>query len=692
VNDPRDNTVPGAQSVDEDSTLVFNTANSNLISVADADHAALSVTLTVTKGRLTLSQTTGLTFVIGSNGESRMKFSGSITDINAALNGLIYAGNPDFTGSDSLTILSEDNDVTTPLSDSDVISITVNPVNDASVLQSFSGVPTLNQLGATIDGDEASSSLGAAIAMSANGQVMVVGVPQQDANGGDSGQVRVYQYISNNWVAMGSAIAGPSTGDFAGNSVAISSDGLRIAIGAPLADNGGLNQIGKIRVYDFTGVDWQQVGNDVVGTSQFDEAGSSIALSGDGSKLVFAARKNNTNTGFVGVYTYDGVNWVQQTVIYGENAGDEFGSSVALSRDGSTLVIGAKYNDEAFNNAGKTKVYTYNGSSWVAKGSPILGGASSDQSGHWVSVDADGSTIAIGSPLNNSAAGLIKVYEWTGSVWSLKGSQIAGNANDILGMSFALNDDGDMLITGAIGADAGGVDKGVARIYRYAAGAWTQVLTDIEGQATDDQFGRGIAISADGKTFAVGAQYNDPGAITNAGQVRVYQLSYPGSVINYVENDAATVIEPALVISDIDDINIESATVTITANYANGQDVLGFVNTANITGSFNTATGVLTLTGTDTLANYQTALRSVTYQNTSLAPSELSRTVSFKVNDGDIDSAVLTATVNVAAVNSAPVNTIPATQVIKENNTLVFNTANANVISIADDNSNSTVN
>ncbi|WP_188618992.1 hypothetical protein, partial [Cysteiniphilum litorale] len=98
-----------------------------------------------------------------------------------------------------------------------------------------------------------------------------------------------------------------------------------------------------------------------------------------------------------------------------------------------------------------------------------------------------------------------------------------------------------------------------------------------------------------------------------------------------------------------------------------------------------------TLTGTDTLANYQTALRSVTYQNTSLAPSELSRTVSFKVNDGDVDSAVLTATVNVTAVNSAPVNTIPATQVIKENNTLVFNTTNANVISIADDNSNSTV-
>ena len=76
----------------------------------------------------------------------------------------------------------------------------------------------------------------------------------------------------------------------------------------------------------------------------------------------------------------------------------------------------------------------------------------------------------------------------------------------------------------------------------------------------------------------------------------------------------------------------------ITGNYVNGQDVLGFTNQNGITGSFNAATGTLTLTGTATVANYQTALRSVTYVNTSDNPSGLARTVTIITNDGAANS------------------------------------------------------
>ncbi|WP_440994704.1 beta strand repeat-containing protein, partial [Cysteiniphilum litorale] len=128
-----------------------------------------------------------------------------------------------------------------------------------------------------------------------------------------------------------------------------------------------------------------------------------------------------------------------------------------------------------------------------------------------------------------------------------------------------------------------------------------------------------------------------------------------GAVLSYTENDSATVIDNTITINDVDDTNLESATITISNNYVNGEDVLAFVNTANITGSFNAGTGVLTLTGTDTLANYQAALRSVTYQNTSDNPSTLARTISFVVNDGDVDSSAVTSTINITAVNDAPI-------------------------------------
>ncbi|MBF0125799.1 MAG: DUF4347 domain-containing protein, partial [Magnetococcales bacterium] len=128
-----------------------------------------------------------------------------------------------------------------------------------------------------------------------------------------------------------------------------------------------------------------------------------------------------------------------------------------------------------------------------------------------------------------------------------------------------------------------------------------------------------------------------------------------GSVLNYTENNPAAVIDATITIGDVDDTNMESAVITLSANYQNGEDTLAFTNTANITGSWNAATGTLTLTGTDSKANYQTALRSVQYQNSSEAPTTTPRTVSFQVNDGTASSTAATSTINIAAINDAPV-------------------------------------
>ena len=97
-------------------------------------------------------------------------------------------------------------------------------------------------------------------------------------------------------------------------------------------------------------------------------------------------------------------------------------------------------------------------------------------------------------------------------------------------------------------------------------------------------------------------------------------ISLPGGAVAYTENDGPTQITNAITITDFDDTNIESTVIEISAAYVNGQDLLAFVDTPNITGSWDAGTGTLTLTGSDTLANYEAALRSVTYQNISDNP------------------------------------------------------------------------
>ncbi len=141
---------------------------------------------------------------------------------------------------------------------------------------------------------------------------------------------------------------------------------------------------------------------------------------------------------------------------------------------------------------------------------------------------------------------------------------------------------------------------------------------------------------------------NDPPAIT------------AGGTLTFTEGNPATAIDTTITVSDADDTNLESATVQITANYVNGQDILAMPVTAGITSSFNALTGTLTLTGSATVAAYQAALRTVTYFNTSNNPSTLPRTVSWIVNDGTSPSNTATSTITVTSVNSAPVGGIDA--------------------------------
>ena len=108
TNSSPTNSVPSAQSTNEDSVLIFNTANSNLISIDDEAGTDLTVTLSVSNGSLTLSGTTGITLESGAYGSSTMTISGTVEDINTALDGLQYLPDSEYSGGDTLSITTID--------------------------------------------------------------------------------------------------------------------------------------------------------------------------------------------------------------------------------------------------------------------------------------------------------------------------------------------------------------------------------------------------------------------------------------------------------------------------------------------------------------------------------------------------------------------------------------------------------
>ncbi len=152
----------------------------------------------------------------------------------------------------------------------------------------------------------------------------------------------------------------------------------------------------------------------------------------------------------------------------------------------------------------------------------------------------------------------------------------------------------------------------------------------------------------------------------------------------YTEGDGNVDITDAVTVTDPDDTHIENAVIQIVGNYQSGEDTLAFTNTADITGSWNSTTGSLTLTGSDTLANYQDALRNVSYSNTSGDPITLTRTIAFKVNDGDNDSNTVSRDLDVISVNVAPVNAVPGDQTTSQDTTIVFSSATGNPIAVSD--------
>ncbi len=216
---------------------------------------------------------------------------------------------------------------------------------------------------------------------------------------------------------------------------------------------------------------WDQLGDDIAGTENF---GVNISFNDDGTIMAVGAPGGSSSPGYAAVYNYIDGNWLQMgDTVAGSADGDRFGRFTSLSADGTIMAIGAPQSG-----AGYVKVFEYNGSSWGQKGSKLTGDATGDEFGTCVSLSADGSRLAVGAFKFDSGVntddGQVKIYDYS-SDWTETASIKEGVEGEYAGYSLSLSSDGKIVAIGAYNSDAGGTGRGITRIYREETGDWENI-------------------------------------------------------------------------------------------------------------------------------------------------------------------------------------------------------------------------
>lgn len=272
------------------------------------------------------------------------------------------------------------------------------------------------QVGNDIDGEAANDQSGINVSLSNDGSRVAIGSHLNDENGAEAGLARVYELSGVSWIQMGSDIDGEAVNDRLGYSLSLSSDGSRFAVGAYLNNGGGSNS-GHTQIFEWSGSSWDLMGSDIHGEAANDWAGYSVSLSSDGTIVAIGAPANDGNgssSGHVRIYQWNGSSWIQLGAdIDGEAGSDQSGYSVSLASDGATVAIGAPSNDGTPSNGGHVRIYEWNGSAWLQLGADIDGETSGDESGFALSLAPDAESVAIGAHFNDgngSNSGHVRVY------------------------------------------------------------------------------------------------------------------------------------------------------------------------------------------------------------------------------------------------------------------------------------------
>ena len=530
------------------------------------------------------------------------------------------------------------------------------------------------------------------------------------------------------WTRLGDDIDGEASGDQSGYSISMSADGTIVAIGAPGNDATNAStgaDIGHVRVYkydptkttaqmnqslpNFGPKGWNRLGVDIDSTAVVDYGGWSVSLSKNGNVLAIGSPSQSgySRPGYTRVYDWNGTVWTQRGGdIIGETNGDESGISTALSADGSIVAVGGWKNDGSGNllsDSGHVRVYKYTPNKtvavttqtdpsfgpigWIRLGADIDGEGNIEYSGCEVSLSADGTIISIGahgndgtssSVNNNHDKGSVRVYQYApnkttaqmdqtlanfGPIgWNRLGNDIDGDyIADYAGFSQSLSADGTIIAIGANANDGGTAgsttinvqdNRGHIRIYKYNPNktvaqtndalpgfgpvGWDRIGADIDGEASGDQSGYSVKISSDGTMVIISGHMNDGttgNTSDNRGHVRVYSIPTTNALTYSSSNSSiADIYGNLLLIKGVN--GTSTITASQTANTIIGRlDVSGTTYTLQYNPftftSSNTNVATVSTSGTVTIVNGgNTLISAIQAETRSYASGVVSSTLS----------------------------------------------------------------
>jgi len=500
-------------------------------------------------------------------------------------------------------------------------------------------------------------AFGVSVAISADGTTALIGASGTIVNGySGSGQAYVFTAVNGSWSSTPVAtIPDPlqQADDYFGASVALSSDGTTALIGAYNTQIASWEGNGQAYVFTAVNGSWSStpvatIPDPLASVQGDDHFGNSVTLSADGTTALIGAPATMVNSkvtvGQAYVFTAVNGNWSSAPVATlfdpGYGPASIFGSSVALSADGTIALIGAPGTADV---GGVAYIFSAVNGNWSSTPvatipDPLTEFQGGGGFGNSVELSADGATALIGAPgttvNGNNYVGQAYVFTAVNGNWS--STPVATipdpllQADDYFGTSVAISAAGATALIGARGTTVnGGINVGQAYVFTAVNGNWSSTplatLSDPIG-AANDQFGNSVALPADGTAALIGAWATTVNSNTAAGLTYVFASPVDLSLALSSTPGTVTVgggVTYMLTISN-NDTAITARNLTLTDTLPTE---MRYVSSNPAGGACNNATGTVTCTLT-TLAPQGTWQPSITVTATAVGNAQNSATVS----------------------------------------------------------------
>ena len=489
-------------------------------------------------------------------------------------------------------------------------------------------------------GRDIGANLGASVSVSADGSTIAVGARNEARS---TGAAYVFTRPSGGWgradsPPSGVRLAAPdgAVGDWFGESVSVSADGSIIAVGAHGDDDNGETS-GSVYVFTRPSGGWSLSASSAKVTAsdgaEGDTFGFAVSVSGDGSTIVVGSRRDDDiekDSGSVYVFTRPATGWaatstsaklVSLDLLAWERS--EFGTSVSVSGDGSTIAVGSP--GVQVDN-GSVYVFTRPATGWhpsaAVEYSKLTTGCCSKRFGSSVTMSGDGSTIVVGLGDNDIAIDSESAYVftrpatgWAATSTSAKLTAADGTAHDRFGRSVSVSVDGGKVAVGAPGSDSAYNRPprrgGAVYVFTKPSGGWVATSTAMKIPSEREQGVRGLrkSVSIGGDVIAVGAY----GASEGAGGAYVYRtLAAPEKVGTVSDQSMTEGDSPIMVDVSSNFRDPDGGELTYTVESSNASIATAAVSNAGVVTITATGPGAATISVTAANPNDLSATQSIT--------------------------------------------------------------------------------